>query len=330
MAFDIIVVGSTTQDVFVDTKDKLFHPTGKSNCVTVDFGSKILVENLSFAVGGGAHNAAVNFQKLGLQTSVLSVVGDDVVAATMRKSLESHKVDTSLLVQKKGASSYSIILDSFGRERTILAYKGVNDDLLFSDIPLKRFAGVKCIYCATLLGKSFATEQKLMQHMFAQGALTVFNPSQYLASKGISVLRKILRYTNLLIFNREEAYALVGVPLSTKIESVLEKIMFQGPQHIIITDGPRALYATDGNYLYTLCPTKIRVVETTGAGDAFASSFTTAFLRGLPFDVCLCIGLLQSQSIISHFGATNKLLSWEELVHKARVLRKRVKISERE
>ena len=329
MAFDIIVVGSTTQDVFVDTKNALFHNTGRQDCVRVDFGSKILVENIRFAVGGGAHNTAVNFQRMGFKTAVVSVVGNDTVGATIQKTLAHEGIDTSFLVKKQGHSSYSLILDSLGRERTILAYKGVNDDLSLSDIALKKLDAAQCVYFSTMLGHSFNTQQKLILRMHARGILTVFNPSYYLAAQGLSKLKKFLRSTNVLIFNREEASALSGASSATPIEKILRTLSQYGPQHIIITDGRHPLFGYDSTFFYRLQPTPCHVVETTGAGDAFASSFTAAFLRGFPFDVCLCVGLAQSQSVITHSGATNRLLDWKTLMTLACSFRKRVGVYER-
>ena len=324
MAFDIITVGSTTQDVFVDTKDRLFHGAGRKESVCVNFGTKIIVENLSFGIGGGAFNTAVNFKKMGMNTSILSVVGDDIVKDSIKNILSKLKIDSSMIISKKGYSSYSIVLDSLGHERTILAYKGVNDNLNFSDVDLKKFSNVKCVYFSTMLGESFNTVSKLIKMMHEKNIITVFNPSIYLANQGIKKLKNILKYTSLLIFNKEEAYSMVKNNDANKLNDLqdiieaVRKIHSYGPQNIVVTDGANEIVGFDGQNFYRVKPPSTKVVETTGAGDAFASTFTTAFMKGYSFELCLCAGIVQSQNVISDIGSTSNLESWPDVLSKAK------------
>ena len=333
-SFEIITVGSTNLDLFVDTADRLFHASGASvhtkgardSSVTVDFGSKILVNNLSFAGGGGAHNAAVNLHRLAFATGIVSVIGNDGIGESIRQILQQEGISQNLLLQKEGQSGLSIILDSAGHDRTILAYKGVADHLRSADIPLASFAGVKGVYFSSMLGESLQTEMWLMEKVYRAGAITVFNPSFYLAQQGIRSLSKALANTTLLILNKEEAYALVRASIHIAIREVIVRIARAGPNNIVVTDGPHELVAFDGSAWYHMRPPRTKVVETTGAGAAFASSCAAGFIRAKPFSFCLALGMAQSQNVVVSVGATSNLASWLLLPTQATRLLRTIRI----
>ena len=81
-----------------------------------------------------------------------------------------------------------------------------------------------------------------------------------------------------------------------------------GPKVVVITDKDKPIVASDGVKKYFLKPHKIKVVERTGAGDAFASGFVAGQIVGLSVDESLKLGLKESESVIQYFGAKNKLL----------------------
>jgi len=69
--FDVITVGSVTVDAFINTGNKLFKKSFFKNYVSVPFGSKILIEDLKFEIGGGGTNTAVALRKLGLNVAYM-------------------------------------------------------------------------------------------------------------------------------------------------------------------------------------------------------------------------------------------------------------------
>lgn len=81
-----------------------------------------------------------------------------------------------------------------------------------------------------------------------------------------------------------------------------------GPKIIVITDKNNLISCSDGNEDYFLKPNKVKVVERTGAGDAFASGFVAGMIVGKTIPESLKLGLKESESVIRYFGAKNKLL----------------------
>ena len=132
--FDVICVGSSTVDVFAKTKYseliKIMDNNKKEEeLLAYPVGGKILVDELDFTTGGGGTNVAVSFSKMGLKSAYLGCMGKGGNSEIVLEALKKFKVNTSLVVRKEGDTGYSIILDSIEHDRTILAYKGLNNQL---------------------------------------------------------------------------------------------------------------------------------------------------------------------------------------------------------
>ncbi|MCH7902878.1 hypothetical protein IIC68_03935, partial [archaeon] len=60
--------------------------------------------------------------------------------------------------------------------------------------------------------------------------------------------------------------------------------------------------------VYTINPRKLKVVDKTGAGDAFSAGFVAGLIKNKPIDFSLKLGVKEAQSVIGHVGAKNDLL----------------------
>jgi len=295
--FDVVTFGSAVLDVFVDTD---VNEKGRFICYPV--GSKILLKNLRFDVGGGGTNTAVAFSRLGLKTGWIGKIGDDSDGYSIIKMMKKEKVRFLGKVEKGGVSGYSIILDSRENNRTILTYKGINDNLDFSEIASFKS---KWIYFTSLLGKSFSAQKKLAKILTRQGVKLALNPSEYLVRR--DSLRDLLKITEIIILNKEEA-GILCKKNQVREKDLLKGLFSLGPRIVVITDRNRPIQAYDGKKKYFLRPNKIKVVERTGAGDAFASGFVAGQIVGKSIEESLELGLMESESVIRYFGAKNKLL----------------------
>lgn len=292
--FDVITFGSGVIDIFVFTEAKEIN-----SFVCYKEGSKILVDKLKFDIGGGGTNTAVAFSRLGLKTGYIGKVGNDENGKHILDMLKKEKV-SFLGKQEKGVTGCSIILDSRGNDRTILAYKGINDEIKFSDLKLGNIK-TKWIYYSALLGDSFRTQKKLAEELVEKGVKLAFNPSQYLIKK--ENLLPLLKLATVLVLNKEEAGML------TKESDLLLGLHKLGPKVVVITDKDKKVWCYDGKKKYSILPhSSMKVVERTGAGDAFASGFVAGIVTGKSIEESLELGLKESESVLRYFGAKEKLL----------------------
>jgi len=326
--YDVICVGSATVDAFASTKTdlvRIYTPHIKEVLIAYPAGTKVLMTTLNFTVGGGGTNSAVSMARMGLKTAYLGKVGKGTNSAFILSLLKKEKVDTRFTIKGKNHSGYSVILDAKGRDRTVLAYKGSNNDLKVSELKLSQLK-TKWFYFASMVGESYKTQIQLAKFAVSKKIKIAYNPSSYLTRKGASFLKPLLSRTHLLVLNKEEACNLVGE--GTKNE-LLTRLMALGPQEVIVTDGNKGAFTCFDGVCYEIKPRGIKVVDATGAGDAFASTFVGARIKGKNISDALHLANVNAESVIQDYGAKNRLLSWKELLQglrkiKYKMIRKRI------
>ena len=101
------------------------------------------------------------------------------------------------------------------------------------------------------------------------------------------------------------------------VKEMFKKLKIRDYQIIVITDGGKGAYAYDGEHFY-FCPAfEGTVVSTLGAGDAFASTFCVALGRAEKnIGKALMYASVNSAGVVSEFGATQGLLTFEQIEEK--------------
>ena len=309
MGFDVVTIGSATVDVFVHPADTEIEQHKDHLDVCYHIGEKVLIDDLVVDTGGGGTNTAVAFARLGFKTAWLGCLGDDHNALLVKDALKKEHV-TTIGPTVKGMTGYSVIMVGLRHDRAILAFKGVNDSL--TTIPA---LNTKWLYCSSMMGRSFDTLVKVVQKAKKKGIRYAFNPSMYIAKKGVAALRPLLQDCDLLIMNKEEASALLN---SLPDVNYMLKNLQQLAKIVVITDGPVGAYATDGLWNYTIRPRPIKVIETTGAGDSFASGVVAGLMMGEDVATALRYGMAESESVIQAVGAKNVLLKKPALLRQSK------------
>jgi ribokinase len=324
MKFDVVTVGSAAVDYFADTDSELIRietRTRKEELIAFPLGSKLLINALLILVGGGGTNTAVTFARLGFNTGYLGKLGDDGNGDFIIKSLDTEGI--RFIGARAGQTGLSFILDSIHDDRSILAFKGANDQLKPSDLPS---FDAEWVYLSSMLGESFDT----VADMIAGASYKVaFNPSNYQAVKGYQGLKKVIDRTALLVMNREEACKFLGFNYeeSPSIAALMQEMAKLPPEIFVITDGADGVYVYDRDSLFHGYPAAdLVIVETTGAGDAFASTFTAMLLKNLSREDAIHYAMTNAESVLAHKGAKETLMSWDALQeaagNKTRVIEK--------
>jgi ribokinase len=309
--YDVITVGSATVDALVKTEFcEMLYGKNKEECVAYPTGSKILIEKLNLTVGGGGTNTAVALSKLGHKVAFIGKTGIHENSRRVLGALKKAKVSTSFVVRSKnGRTGYSIILDSLKHDRTILNFRGSNNNLKIQEVPLNKLK-TKWFYFSSMIQESFHTLEKLAVYAKKNGIKVAFNTSSYLARKGKKYLGKILKNIEILILNFDEAQLLVGKYQDVKV--LLGKLHDLGPNIVAITDGKKGVFVLGDGTFYHGHARNVKVAETTGAGDAFASTFLSGMIRKKDIVFALKLGMANAESVIQKHGAKEGLLSYSK------------------
>ncbi len=307
---DIVTFGSATIDVFVRTNSKAteIRKDNDHEDVCYHLGDKILIQDLHLETGGGGTNTAVAFSRLGFKTGWVGKLGTDANSKHIRETVEQEGVQI-LGTTGAGMSGYSVILTGLQQNRTALTYKGINDALTQDEVDWQTLRRQKptWFYLASLHGKSFQTLLAAARFARQQKIKCAFNPSTYIAALGLAKLAPVINGCDVLVLNKEEANLVLG--MKNKESSFVAKKLQEHAKIVVVTDGSDGAVATDGIFLYTIKPNTVRVVEPTGAGDAFAAGFIAGLELYKEIPKAMNLGLAEAESVIQHIGAKEKLLT---------------------
>lgn len=334
----VLTIGSATMDVFVECDEanivSVCSQTKSSDFMSYPYGSKIDISNFSSNVGGGGVNTACNFANLGFETSAIFKIGEDIYSEGVLEAFKKRNVDLKHIIQNKDTSTgFSIILVSFQGDRTVLAHRGANAAILESEIDFKAIEDTDFLYIAPLNGESNKVLEPIVKCAHEHGTKICFNAGTTSIKRGFQHIKKILESAHIVVMNKEEAMMTTGIQVrpDTKtekfsheiihrdIKKMLKEMKVMDYQIIVITDGSKGAYAYDGQKFY-FCPTfPTPVVSTLGAGDAFASTLCAALQRtNLNVGLSLMYASINSSSVVSEFGATEGLITFEEIESKMR------------
>ena len=219
--FDVVSIGSATQDVFVKTnlskvlvmKDVL----SQKELLCFDYGAKVNVDHIEFCTGGGATNTAFSFARLGLKPAFLGKIGDDEAGKALIKELQEAGVDTSFhIVSKRRSTGYSVILTSFEGDRTVLVYRGANSVLDAEDIDWSFLNKARWLHITSLSGRSAKLLPQLTRRAKRKGVKVSLNPGSAQIRQGLKGLKNVLSKVDVLFLNKEEAAALTGRPFTRR------------------------------------------------------------------------------------------------------------------
>ena len=304
MKYDLITIGDIKLDTFVVLENASVHCELKMpECkLCLDYGKKIPVKIVDSQIAGSAPNVAVGLARMGRKTAVVSVMGQDSTSKLALEVMKNERVDTRFIkLSPKSESSFSVVLNYKG-DKTILA----------SHLPrayrLPNIDGPKWLYMSELgdgYEKLFAdVATAVKRHKIRLG----FNPGAVQINHGKQILFELIKVTTLLVVNLEEAQMLTKEK-TTEIHGLLAALARLGPKTVVITDGKNGAWSFDVATTY-FCPIfPVKVVESTGAGDAFSSGMIGALLHNLPLSEALRWGAVDSASVIGFVGPQKGLLS---------------------
>lgn len=333
---EVITIGSATMDVFVECDDanivSVRKKDKKSEYMSYPYGSKIEITDFASQVGGGGVNTATNFANLGFSTSAIFKVGDDIYSKGIFEFFRTKKVNLSSVIQDpKSSTGFSIILTSFEGDRTVLAHRGANSHIKKSEIDFDAIKNAKFLYIAPLNGDSNRVLDDIVNFAKENGTYICFNAGSTGIKKGFTYLKRILSSAQIVVLNKEEASLATGIALRPDtrdekfsqclvhpdLKAMFNKLKVSEYQLIVITDGGDGAYAYDGKTYY-YCPCfDGPVASTLGAGDAFASTFCAA-LHKFDKDIkkSLIAASINSAGVVSEFGATAGLLTFDQIIDK--------------
>ena len=309
----IISVGAAVQDVFMSQSDEFKPVTDKSlheQVMQLEMGGKADVNKIDFSTGGGATNASVTFARAGLHAIFMGTIAHDPAGQAVIDDLDVENVDTShVSYSEKFHTGYSMLLLAPNGERSILTYRGASTHY---DIHNFDLSGIDAdwLYVSSIAGQ-MTVLSKLFHQAKENGMKVFFNPGKgELAHK--EALKGLLHDVDVLSVNKEEMQQIVHG--ETSAELVRHGLALVDT--LIVSDGPRGVTASDGKTIVKAGMYKdVKVVDRTGAGDAFGSGFLSQWSTGASLVDSIVYGSANSTSVVTHIGAKKGILHQGAQLH---------------
>ena len=310
---DILAVGDITTDAFIKLQDAEVNcDINKANCqICLRFGDKVPYESVTIVPAvGNSPNAAVSASRLGLSAGLLTNIGDDKEGEEALGCLKKENIATDLVkINSNQKTNYHYVL-WYGAERTILIKHEKYD------YELPEFTPPAWIYLSSLGENSLDFHHQLASWLLAHPKTKlVFQPGTFQIALGPEKLSAIFGHTEIFICNLEEARRILKTTTKTDIKNLLIGIKNLGPKVVVLTDGPNGAYALDSEDMWQMpiYPDPETPISRTGAGDAFASTFTSFIALGLSVSEALRRAPINSMSVVQYVGAQAGLLTKAKL-----------------
>jgi ribokinase len=275
-------------------------------------GETLLGTSFGMFPGGKGGNQAVQAARLGVDTAMIAKVGNDFFAREIIKTLQDAGVNTNYVVTDEGSSTAvgNIVVDGDG-DNSIVVVPGANMKLTTHEVeraePLFREAKILLLQMEVPFETSLYAAKKAMQ----TGVKVILDP----APAPEFDISAIFAYSDIVKPNETEASILTGVNVldeGSAIEAA-KVLRSKGAKTVIITRGEYGAVLLDNNYCESFPSYKIKAIDSTAAGDAFAGGLAVGVYKGMDIRNALRYGQAAAALSATRHGAMPSLATHQEL-----------------
>jgi len=261
------------------------------------------VRDFKEAPGGSAANTIVGLARLGLKTGFIGKVAEDREGELLLNDFRKENVDTSrIVVSKKGRSGVVMgYVDEKG-ERALYVDPGVNDRLDFKEIDLDYAADTQFLHLTSFVGEKPFEAQKQLINQISDVKIS-FDPGVLYARKSLKSLEPIIKRSYVMLPNENEIRLLTG----KEYEKGSKMLLDEGVSLVAVKLGARGCYVTNRKESHLVQPHEKKLVDTTGAGDAFCAGFLYGLIKRQDLYECGRLGNFVAARCVERVGAREGL-----------------------
>jgi ribokinase len=259
------------------------------------------VTDYAEACGGSAANTIVGLARLGCKCGFIGKVADDREGKMLIQDFHHNSVDTEGVIHARTGRSGIVMgfVDAKG-QRALYIDSGVNDTTSFEEVNTKYAFNTGFLHLTSFVGqKSFRTQTRLLTKLPEQVRAS-FDPGALYARLGFARLEPIIRRVFVIMPNFGELKFLTG---KTDYRVGAEFLLEKGVKIVAVKLGSKGCYVTDGKESHLIESFKVKVVDTTGAGDAFCAGFLCGLTNDRSLGDCGRIGNFVASRCIMEMGA---------------------------
>ena len=313
--FDICFIGNAIVDILsrtsFETLNKLKISKGSMQLVNKELSDKILkyVENPLIVSGGSAANTAVGFQSFGGRCNFIGQIGNDEFGELFSKDLNNSGVFfQSQAFEFAEKTSKSIVLVTPDAERSMNTFLGASNKFNLNSVKKEFIINSSMIYIEGYL----FDQPEAKEAIYHCCNIAKFNNNKIALSLSDlfcvdrhrdDFLNLIDKYVDIIFANENEIKSLYQSDIEVSINNIKNKV-YTGA----ITLGSKGSIVFENKVEYHIDPIFVKeVIDTTGAGDLFASGFLFGLINNQSMEKCGYLGNKAASETIKYIGARPKI-----------------------
>lgn len=266
--------------------------------------------------GGSSANTICALSCLDHRTGFIGTAGRDQAGNFILSSMKG--VDSSLVKQVGRSAICIIIIEKTQRDRAMFVAAHDREVEFPDSAILKSVLDTRVLHFSSLVRSRGISIQKEMANALKPEQVLSFDPGELYAARGIEALTGILKRTDILFITEEEVKIMTGKAGKAGLETIYPLLSENRTGHnplglnlfkdtggaiIVCKQGPGGAAIYSPEVSVTIPAEKvIKIVDNTGAGDAFNAGFLHLMLQGAPANECLRSGVLLAALSLSAFG----------------------------
>ncbi len=314
----VIGMGNALVDILTRLEDDtiladLNYPKGSMQLVDMKEAGNVLLATLDFprnqASGGSAANTIHGLANLGVETGFFGKVGKDEWGEFFRSDLEKKSIKPYLL-ESNSQSGRAFALISPDSERTFATFLGAAVELTRLEVPDDLFDDYSILHIEGYLVQNRELIRHALQLAKSKGLKVSLDLASFnVVEENLEFLHEMVeKYVDILFANEEEAKAFTGL----EEEDALLQIS-RTCDLTILKLGKRGSVVRHQNKIIKISSIEAESLDTTGAGDLYASGFLYGMIHGLPIEKCGKIGSLLAGKVIEVIGPKMDDDAWPEI-----------------
>jgi len=269
------------------------------------------VEDLSVIPGGSASNTMIGLARLGGKARFVCKVGNDDLGDTYSMNLYNNGVEGYV---RKSSSPTGRVLSAVtpDAQRTMFTYLGASSELLPTEVSEAPFQGANFLYLegylaynpSILLHCVHIARAKGLEIVFDCGSFGVVEDCRFIIDKLIEE-----RSIDILIANEEEAHTLTSVE-----EDLACMEMAKMAKIAVVKLGKKGSIIGVKDEITRISAPQAKAIDTTGAGDLWASGFLYGYTNSWPLEKCGELASAAAAEVVQVMGPIISDAAYERLL----------------
>ncbi|HAN17335.1 MAG: sugar kinase [Bacteroidetes bacterium GWC2_33_15] len=312
----VLGIGNALVDIMTKLPDdlileKFLLKKGSMQLSDREFAEKINQATSKFeksqSSGGSAANAIHGLANLGAATGYIGKVGNDEFGEFFSSDMRENKIEP-IMLKSKTDTGRAIALVSPDSERTFATYLGAAVELSENDLNAEQFKGYQYLHIEGYLVQNHALMNKAARLAKANNMKISIDMASYnVVNENIDFFKKYVKdYVDIIFANEEESKAFTGKSPEEALNELAEYC-----EIAVVKIGKKGSLVKNNGKTYIIEPFKANSIDTTGAGDLYASGFLYGLVNNMPMDKCGRIGSLCASKVIEVIGSKMKPETWD-------------------